>query len=207
MWGKGGPLRGLLGCVGGTGEAVPGLSCQEVRRNRAPAGHWPGDVEGRCGQDDPREPAPHLAVVLLGQARTTTLIVPPNSGPADPGGKKARGPFGPGLRRKNAALSLQLRVPESWNQQLRSWQPPRRLGQPPPWSHGPRHSVLCDSSLAGWTEDLHRQRCFRCPLSALSSVPPACPAHLVPGPLHRTTRYLTVMHNRDSSQAAARDSI
>ena len=92
----------------------------------------PNDKEGRCGKDEPREPALHLAVGPLGQARTTTSIVPPNSSPADPGEKKAMGPFGSGLHRKNAALSLQLWVPESWNQQLRSWQPPRRPGQPPP---------------------------------------------------------------------------
>ena len=150
-------------------------------------------MEGRCHKDEPWEPALHLAAVPLGQARTTTSIVPANSSPADPREKKAVGPFGPGLRKKNAALSLQRWVPDSWNQQLRNWQPPRRLGQPPPWSHGPRHSVLCDSSLAGWAEDLCRQRCFRCPLSPLeinerasllSSVPPADPAHLVPGPPH-----------------------
>lgn len=43
----------------------------------------PDDKEGRCGQDEPRVPALHLAAVPLGQARTTTSIVPPNSSPAD----------------------------------------------------------------------------------------------------------------------------
>lgn len=144
-------------------------------------------------------------MVLLGQARTTTLIVSPHSSPADPREKKAMGPFGPGLRRKNAALSLQLWVPESWNQQLRSWQPPWRLGQPPPWSHGPRHSVLCDSSLAGWTEPstdkdasgAPRAPCPLCPQHARltwSPVPSAprpdtsllCTIETVPKPLPET---------------------
>lgn len=63
-------------------------------------------MEGRCHKDEPREPALPLAVVPLGQARTTSSIVPANSSPADPREKKAMGPFGPGLHRKNAALSL-----------------------------------------------------------------------------------------------------
>lgn len=150
------------GCLAGQGGCPrPPLPGGEEKQSSCKAST--DDTGGRCGQDEPREPAPHLAAVPLGQARTTTSIVPPNSSPADPGEKKARGPSGPGLCGKNAALSLQLWVPESWNQQLRSWQPPRRLGQPPPWSCGPRHSVLCDSSSAGWAEDLCRQRCFRCP--------------------------------------------
>lgn len=119
----------------GQTEAALGLSHKEVGRSRAPG--WlspasPSDEEGRCGRDEPREPALHLATLLLGQARTTASIVPPNSSPADPREKKAMGPFGSGLHRKNAALSLQLWVPESWNQQLRSWQSPRRPGQPLP---------------------------------------------------------------------------
>lgn len=116
--------------------------------------------------------------VPLGQARTTTAIVPPNSSPADSGAKKAGGPFGPSLCWKNAVLSLQ-REAQSWNQQLRSWQPPWRPGQPPPWSHGPRHSVLCDSSLAGWART-STDRCLKCPMNPWKWIKEPFSPHLHP---------------------------
>jgi hypothetical protein len=73
----------------------------------------PDDKDSRYSRTEPRGSALHLAGVPLGQVRTSTFIDPPHSSLADPRGKKAMRPFGSSLLGKNAALSLELWIPES----------------------------------------------------------------------------------------------
>lgn len=83
------------------------------------------------------------------QVRTTASIVLPHSSYSAPREKKARRSWTEPLNEEccsfSAAPEPSIRGPIA-----QSWQLLQRPGQPPLWSHGPRHSVLCDRHLARW---------------------------------------------------------